>query len=88
MALGADAEIMVRQANIVDTSTSAIDEKFADKIAAMPGVAGSSGILFTAVILPESGTFFILQGIRPQRLRHQRFKIVVRTTLSPATGKS
>lgn len=76
MALGADAEIMVRQANIADTSTSAIDEKFADKIAAMPGVAGSSGILFTAVMLPESGTFFILQGYGPNDFAINRFKIV------------
>ncbi|MCC6147838.1 MAG: ABC transporter permease [Anaerolineaceae bacterium] len=76
MALGVDAEIMVRQANIADTSTSAIDEKFADKIAAMPEVAGASGMLFTAVMLPESGSFFILQGYSPNDFALKRFKIV------------
>lgn len=76
MALGADAEIMVRQANVADTSTSAIDEKYADKIAAMPEVAGTSGVLFTAVMMPENAGFFVIQGYGPNEFAINRFNII------------
>jgi ABC-type antimicrobial peptide transport system permease subunit len=76
MALGADAEIMVRQANVADTSTSAIDEKYSDKISAMPEIAGTSGVLFTAIMMPENAGFFIIQGYGPNEFAINRFKII------------
>ncbi len=82
IALGADAEIMVRQANISDTSTSALDERVVDRIAAMPEVAGVSGLAFTAVVLPEGKGFFILQGYQPGTFAMKRFHIIEGETLT------
>lgn len=76
MILGAKAEIMLRQADISDTSFSAIDEGVAEKIAAMPEVAAVSGFIFTAVIMPDVGGFFIVQGYNPNEFGLQRIKIV------------
>lgn len=82
IALGANAEIMARQADIADTSTSAIDERAGEKIAAMPEVEHISGIMFTAVMLPENGSFFILQGYSPREYAIRRFRIEEGTTLT------
>lgn len=68
-------EIMIRQANIADTSTSAIDERLVDKIAALPEVKSTSSIVFTAVMLPESSGFFIIQGYAPKEMGIQKFSI-------------
>lgn len=76
MAVGADAQIMVRQANISDTSTSSLDERIVDRIAAMPEVSGASGLLFTAVMLPEGKGFFIIQGYQPGSFALERFHII------------
>ncbi|MHB0876665.1 MAG: FtsX-like permease family protein [Anaerolineae bacterium] len=71
-----DVEIMVRQADISDTSLSALDERTGDKIAAMPEVASVSGVIFTAFTLPESSGFFILQGYEPRGQPIRHFTIV------------
>ncbi len=76
LALGAGAEIMVRQADIADTSLSALDERIGDKIAAMPEVDNVSGMVVTAVTLPDGGGFFILQGYAPNESAIRRFNIV------------
>jgi ABC-type lipoprotein release transport system permease subunit len=82
MFTGNNIEIMVRQADIADTSLSAVDERTGDKIAAMPEVKSASGMIFTAVMMPEAGGFFILQGYNPNETAIQRFKIVEGNPLS------
>ncbi len=74
--VGDDIQIMVRQADIADTSLSAIDERIGAKIAAMPEVQNTSGIIFTAIMLPDEGSFFILEGYSPNEFAIQRFTIV------------
>jgi ABC-type antimicrobial peptide transport system permease subunit len=74
--LSADAEVVVRQADIADTSLSALDERVGDKIAAMPEVANVSGMIFTAIVLPESGGFFVVQGHAPNEFGIRRFNVV------------
>ncbi len=76
MGLGSGVEIMMRQADIADTSLSAIDERIGDKIAALPEIESVSGIIFTAVMLPEENSFFILQGYAPNEYGIRRFQIV------------
>ncbi|RCK74385.1 MAG: ABC transporter permease protein [Anaerolineae bacterium] len=76
MILGANAEVMIRQANVSDTSFSAIDEHILGKIAALPEVQAVSGLIFTAVTMPEAGGFFILQGYAPNEFSIQRIKVV------------
>jgi ABC-type antimicrobial peptide transport system permease subunit len=76
LALGSDAEIMLRQADIADTSLSAIDERTGDRIAALPEVQSVSGILFTAVMLPENQGFFLLFGYAPNEFAIQRFRMI------------
>lgn len=76
MARGADAEIMVRQADISDTSLSAIDLRLTSKIQALPEVSNISGLIFTATMLPETGGFLIIQGYSPYEQAIQRFNIV------------
>jgi ABC-type antimicrobial peptide transport system permease subunit len=82
MARGANAEIMVRQADISDTSLSAIDERHGSRIQAMPEVNSVSGLIFTAIMLPDTGGFLILQGYSPNEQAVQRFKIVEGQSLS------
>jgi ABC-type antimicrobial peptide transport system permease subunit len=76
MFMRTDAEVMIRQADIADTSLSTIDERINARIAAMPEVRSTSGIMFTAVMLPESGSFFILQGYAPHDFAVQHLRVV------------
>jgi ABC-type antimicrobial peptide transport system permease subunit len=76
MAIGADAEIMLRQADVADTSLSAIDERIGDKVAAMPEVEHVSGMLMTAVMLENPAGFFIIQGYSPNEYAIRRLNIV------------
>jgi ABC-type antimicrobial peptide transport system permease subunit len=74
--LGGDTEIMIRQANISDTSLSAIDERTGSKIAAMTEVASASGLIFTAIMMPEVNNFFILEGYSPNQAAIRRIQVV------------
>jgi ABC-type antimicrobial peptide transport system permease subunit len=74
--LGSDVEIMIRQADISDTSLSAIDERTGSKIAAMTEVASTSGLIFTAIMMPEVNNFFILEGYSPNQAAIRRIQIV------------
>jgi len=80
--LGSTAEIMIRQANISDTEFSVIDERIGEKLSAMPEVEAISGIFFTAVMLPEMKSFFIVWGYAPNEFGLQHFRIVEGTTLT------
>jgi putative ABC transport system permease protein len=71
-----NSEIMIRQSGISDTGYSAIDERSGTKIAALPEVQAISGLVFTAVIMPEVKGFFIIQGYAPKSLGIERFNIV------------
>jgi ABC-type antimicrobial peptide transport system permease subunit len=75
MAGSTQAEIMVRQADIADTTLSVIDERVVDTIAAMPEVQSASGVVFTGTILPDSGVMFLLQGYSPNEFAIQRFHV-------------
>jgi ABC-type lipoprotein release transport system permease subunit len=72
---------MVRQADVADSSLSALDSSIGSKIAAMPDVAFVSGMMFTAVVIPEAGSFFIIQGYGPKEFAIQRYKISSGETL-------
>ena len=76
MSIGDDAQIMIRQAGISDTSTSAIDERVGAMIAAMDDVERVSGMIFTASMMPEGGGFFIVQGMNPKEYAMSQFNIV------------
>jgi ABC-type antimicrobial peptide transport system permease subunit len=74
--MGGDAEIMIRQAGVADTEYSAIDERYGDKIAALPEVAHVSGMNFSATILPDSGVMFMMIGYGPNEYAIRRVNIV------------
>lgn len=76
VAMGGDAEIIVRQSGVADTEFSALDERIGEKIAAFPGVAHVSGLGFTGTILPDSGAIFIIFGYAPHEYSIQQFNIV------------
>jgi ABC-type lipoprotein release transport system permease subunit len=76
MAIGADAQIMVRQADIADTSLSAVDARDGAKIAAMPEVDNVSGMIFTAVTTDDGSGFMLILGYAPNEYAIQRFNIV------------
>lgn len=76
MALGSDVEIMIRQADVADTSLSAIDERIGDKIAALPQVESVSGFIFSAIAMPETGGFFVIEGFAPNEYAIRRFNVV------------
>jgi ABC-type antimicrobial peptide transport system permease subunit len=75
MFMKSEAEIMIRQADVADTSLSTIDKRVGDKIAAMPEVHSAAGSVLTAVMMPEAG-FFILQGYEPHGFNIQRYTVV------------
>ncbi|MBN2500773.1 MAG: ABC transporter permease [Anaerolineales bacterium] len=81
MAVGSGSEIMLRQADVSDTSQSVMDEQDLNKIEAMPEVQSVSGVIFTGVAMPET-VFFIIQGYAPHELAIRRFKIVEGEPLS------
>jgi ABC-type antimicrobial peptide transport system permease subunit len=76
MAGSSKAEIMIRQADVADTTLSVIDERVVDSIAAMPDVQSAAGVVFTGLILPDSGIMFVLQGYSPNEFAIQRFHLV------------
>jgi putative ABC transport system permease protein len=75
MAENSGAEIVLRQANLSDTSQSVIDEVTLNRIEALPEVQATSGFIFTAVGMPET-LFFMVQGMEPNNFGIRRFKIV------------
>lgn len=74
--MGGDSEIMIRQAGVADTEYSAVDERFGEKIAAMSEIAYISGMNFTATVLPDSGTIFMMIGYSPYEYAIQRVNLV------------
>jgi ABC-type lipoprotein release transport system permease subunit len=76
MATGAGSEIMVRQADVADTSLSAVDERVGSKIETLPGVRSTSGFVLSAMTDPEAGTFLIILGYSPQEYAIRRFNVV------------
>ncbi|HET7011641.1 MAG TPA: ABC transporter permease [Anaerolineales bacterium] len=83
MAIGSDAHITLRQADVADTSMSAIDERTGDRLAALPEVQAVSGMILTAVLMPgnELG-YFLLEGYAPNSFALDRFRIVEGRSLS------
>lgn len=80
LATGSGAEIMLRQANLSDTSQSVIDEHVLDRITILPEVESTSGLVFTAVSMPET-LFFVVQGLEPNNFGIRRFTIIEGETL-------
>ncbi|MGD8864932.1 MAG: ABC transporter permease [Anaerolineales bacterium] len=76
IALGTQAEIMIRQADATSSSQSVIDERIGNKITQLEGVEYVSGMIMTAVTLPEGGGLFMLQGYSPTEFAIRRFPIV------------
>lgn len=70
------ADIAIRQADISDTSLSAIDEQIGTKIAAMPEVQSVSPMNFSAILLPEGGGFFIIFGYAPRSFAVQQLDVI------------
>jgi ABC-type antimicrobial peptide transport system permease subunit len=82
MFLGSDAQIMLRQAEVADTSLSAIDERVGAKIALLPGVDQVAGSVISAVVSPGTNNFFIIQGYKPGEFLINRFHIVEGSSLT------
>jgi len=82
MMSGSEVEIMIRQADISDTSLSVIDDRVVDKIAAMPEVRSASGMVFTGILAPEMGGFFIILGYAPNEFAIQRYRVIEGKPLS------
>lgn len=73
---GGEAEILIRQADVADTSMSTIDERIGDRIALLPEVESVSGMIMSAVMLPEEGTFFVILGYAPNEAAIRSFEVV------------
>lgn len=76
MATGSGSEIMIREADVADTSLSAIDRRVGAQIETLPGVRSTSGMVMTALTEPNLGTFLILLGYSPHEFAIQRFNVV------------
>jgi ABC-type antimicrobial peptide transport system permease subunit len=81
LALGSDSQIVIREADIADTSLSAIDDREAKKIAALPEIDHVSSMVFTGIAMPEAGGFFIIQGYNPNEFAIQRLNVTQGETL-------
>lgn len=71
-----DADLAIRQADISDTSLSALDESIGSRIAAMPEVRDVYPMNFAAATLPENQGFFIVFGFTPRSLAVQKITVV------------
>ncbi len=76
MGVASDAQIMIRQAEIADTSLSAIDERIGERISALPDVDYVNGMSFTATMLTDPAGFFILSGYEPSSYAVKNFNLV------------
>ena len=76
MGVASDAQIMIRQADIADTSLSALDERIGEQIAALEDVEYINGMSFTATMLTDPVGFFILTGYEPSSYAIQNYEIV------------
>jgi ABC-type antimicrobial peptide transport system permease subunit len=74
--LFSDGEIMIRQADISDTSLSALDQRMGNKIASLKEVDSVSGMIFSALMMPETGGFFVLWGYEPNGYAIRQFNVV------------
>jgi ABC-type antimicrobial peptide transport system permease subunit len=79
---GGNAEIILRQAGVADTSLSAIDERVVAKIDSLPQVSAVSGLVL-AVANVEGMPFFIAMGYAPQSLAIRRY---IPVSGSPISG--
>lgn len=87
MASSSGAHLTVMQANSADMALSAVDEQAGRRIAAIPGVAGVSGTMFSAV--PLQGTpYFLVFGYDPAGFSFAHFKVVEGKRLSPRAAAS
>jgi len=77
-----ESEIMIRQAGIADTGYSTIDQRVGSKIAGIPGIQAVSGVIFSATMMPEAGTFFIYRGMAPNEYGIQQENIIEGERLS------
>jgi ABC-type antimicrobial peptide transport system permease subunit len=68
------ADLTVAQADVADTTLSAIDEEVGRKIASLPDVAQVSGMLFSVVPL-EKMPYFIIFGYDPAEFAIKHFKV-------------
>lgn len=68
------ADLTVAQADVADTSLSAIDEEVGRRIASLPDVAHVSGMLFSIVPMDEM-PYFIIFGYDPQEFAIKHFKL-------------
>ncbi len=73
---GGSADILIRQADVADTSLSTIDERIGDRIGLIPEVESVSGMIMTAVMLPEENTFFIILGYAPNQAAIQNINVL------------
>jgi ABC-type lipoprotein release transport system permease subunit len=76
IATGTAAEIMIRQADAPSSSQSILDQRIGTKLAVLPEVDHVSGIIMTAVNLPEAGSLFMLQGYAPNEFAIRRINVV------------
>ena len=82
IAMGTAAEIMIRQADAPSSSQSVLDQRIGTKLASLPEVESVSGIIMTAVNLPEAGSLFMLQGYAPNEFAIRRINVVEGNPLS------
>lgn len=74
-------DLTVVQDKVADVGLSAVDEEVGERIAAIPGVANVSGVLFSVV--PAPGTpYFMVFGYDPKQYAIRHFKIVKGQQLS------
>ena len=73
---GSEFEVVMRQADVADSSLSAVDERTTGRIQAMPEVSYVSRMVLTALVMPEAGGFFIVEGYSPYEAGIRRFNVV------------
>lgn len=82
MMSGADAQLVLWQDDVADTTMSALDERIGEKLNAMPEIEAANGMIFTAVMLPETNNFFFLEGYDPNGFAIRRFEIIAGKSLN------
>jgi putative ABC transport system permease protein len=76
MMTGADAQVVLWQDDVADTTMSALDERIGEKLNAMPEIEAANGMIFTGIMLPETNNFFMLEGYDPNGFAIRRFNVI------------
>lgn len=83
LAQGSQADLVLSQAESLSALVSSVDERLADQVRTLPGVAGVDGMLYTNALIDERD-YLLVFGYDPEGFAIDHFRIVAGQALAEA----